>query len=107
MVVTRNLKSDDNIESLEVSFNKSLSPLLTWCIFNRLNINWSKTHVMFVHNKRVKTPKFATFNGHQIKAVSNCEGELLMINFSIFKLLKYRRFLIKRQKGRPLIINVY
>ncbi|RNA30012.1 hypothetical protein BpHYR1_008134 [Brachionus plicatilis] len=32
--------------------NKDKYPLFTWCNFNRLEINWSKTYAVFVHKKR-------------------------------------------------------
>ena len=35
-------------------FKKRLEPLIDWCKFNKLDLNWSKTFFMFITNKRVK-----------------------------------------------------
>ena len=38
-------------------FLEELGPLLFWCKYNRMDINWSKTYLMFVSWKRkVKAP---------------------------------------------------
>ena len=63
-------QSGENVESVISSFNKNLSPLFDWCKFNLLEINWSKTYVMFVHNKRLKVPEYVTLNGYNIKTVT-------------------------------------
>ncbi len=44
----------DNFESLISKFKDNLKPMLDWCKFNKLDINWDKTYFMFVTNKRQK-----------------------------------------------------
>jgi len=45
-----------------------LKPLILWCKFNRLEINWEKTFFMFVSNSK-DLPEFITFNDIKIKVV--------------------------------------
>jgi hypothetical protein len=44
---------------LNILLNRFLSkikPLLDWCFFNKLDLNWPKTYFIFVTNKGVKLP---------------------------------------------------
>ena len=43
-----------DIKQLIYEFTLYCRPLLDWCSFNRIDINWSKTFCMFITNKRVK-----------------------------------------------------
>ena len=45
-----------------------LKPLILWCKYNRLEINWEKTFFMFVSNCK-DIPEFITFNGIKIQVV--------------------------------------
>ena len=51
-------------------FTSDINALHEWCIFNRIDINWSKTFFMFVTNKRIKPPKTILFNKSTIEVVS-------------------------------------
>jgi hypothetical protein len=69
--------SNDKLGKLLVNFNDAKTPLIEWCKFNRLDINWSKTFFMFVTNKRVSFP-----NSISLKNL-NCEVKVV----DSFKLL--------------------
>jgi hypothetical protein len=60
-----------NIESLLAAFSLSLCKIQNWCSNNRLDINWAKTKIMFIHNKRnVVLPKEFVFENSPIEIVS-------------------------------------
>jgi hypothetical protein len=42
---------------------------MEWCDYNMLSINWSKTFVMYITNKRLVRPKEFTILNHSIEAV--------------------------------------
>ena len=43
-----------SLKSLIEEFKRELKTLTDWCKFNRLDINWDKTFIMFVTSKRIK-----------------------------------------------------
>jgi hypothetical protein len=67
-------KSDKDMDKLIAKFTSDLSALHKWCEFNRIDINWSKTFIMFVSNKRIKPPKEIMLNdgnrSHTVTVVS-------------------------------------
>ena len=50
------IESEANVNSLIRKFKKNLNQF-EWCIYNKLDINWSKTYLKFVTNKRIVMPK--------------------------------------------------
>ncbi|CAF1025376.1 unnamed protein product [Brachionus calyciflorus] len=46
------IKSGNNLSDLIDDFRNSIKQLITWCKFNRIDINWSKTKLMFISNKK-------------------------------------------------------
>ena len=65
-------KTGANIETLILDFKRALSHFLEWCKFNKLDINWSKTEFMFVHDKRkILLQTFITIDGCDVKVVSS------------------------------------
>ena len=59
----------DNVTTLINKFKEYLKPMLDWCKFNKLDINWDKTFFMFVTSKRV---------GKQIPneiSIENCQEQ--------------------------------
>lgn len=48
--------SDKNLLTLINRFKKLIEPLIDWCKFNKLDLNWSKTFFMFITNKRDRIP---------------------------------------------------
>jgi exonuclease III len=64
------LNFNNNLETLLINFDTCLNKIKRWCNFNRLDINWSKTKVMFIHNKRnVNFPSTISFDDHEIEVV--------------------------------------
>ena len=51
--------SDSNIDNLMTHFNKNIPSLIQWCKYNKMDINWSKTFIMFIRPPRCnyKFPK--------------------------------------------------
>ena len=62
--------ADEQLETLIRRFKKKLEPLLEWCKFNKLDLNWSKTYFMFITNKRVKLPTEIEISGNLVQNVS-------------------------------------
>ena len=56
--------SDKDLTTLIGRFSKKLEPLLEWCEFNKLDLNWSKTFFMFITNKRIKLPTEISINSN-------------------------------------------
>ena len=48
--------ADQELNILINRFLAKIKPLLDWCFFNKLDLNWSKTYFMFVTNSRGKLP---------------------------------------------------
>ena len=63
----------DNVNTLINKFKEYLKPMLDWCKFNKLDINWDKTFFMFVTNKRVgkQIPNEISIENCQVKVVDN------------------------------------
>jgi hypothetical protein len=47
-------------------FKSGLKSLNEWCKHNRLYINWDKTFIMLITNKRVQMPEFLEFDNVKI-----------------------------------------
>ncbi|CAF0861672.1 unnamed protein product, partial [Brachionus calyciflorus] len=62
----------DNIEDLLSHFSLAIKKLILWCDLNRIDINWDKTKVMFVTNKKnVNIPEKLKIEGSEIEVVDN------------------------------------
>ena len=66
-LIFANCDLDSVISSLEFGLNE----LNEWCKHNRLYINWSKTFIMIITNKRLIKPEFIEFDNIKIKVVSS------------------------------------
>jgi hypothetical protein len=64
-------KSGSNFDELKTEFFKDLSQFTDWCKYNKLDINWSKTHFMVVTNKRINKPELLHFDGTDISVVDS------------------------------------
>lgn len=65
-------KVSASLPQLLEDFNLSITNLITWCTYNRLEINWSKTKAMIITNKHnTERPKHIEINGHLVEVVSN------------------------------------
>ena len=64
--------SDDSLFTVSdqiINFKKNLNPILKWCMFNKMDINWSKTHIMFITSKRVIIPEEIEIDGKMVQVV--------------------------------------
>ncbi len=53
------------------SFTESINSLTLWCKYNKLDINWSKTFIMFISNKKITLPKEISFQDKKIEVVTS------------------------------------
>jgi len=70
--------SDSAYDQLLVKFNLSIVSLIDWCKYNKTDINWSKTEILFISNKRnsidnkkLKFPASLNILGNDVKVVNS------------------------------------
>ena len=63
--------SNKSYDKLIESFDTATKKLLSWCSFNKLDLNLKKTFIMFITNKRLKLPKIIQTNGSDIQVVTS------------------------------------
>ena len=94
-----------DINQLIQSFAPSLQPLLDWCKFNRMDINWLKTFFMFIKNKRFNYPKSIEIDGNMVQVVdsfkllgftTDCKLNFIDFISCTKKLINIKLFSIKR-----------
>ena len=90
--------------------------LIQWCYYNKMDINWKKTEIMFIHNKKnITIPDFIMINENQVKVVS--EFKLLGIiiddklNFNAYaskirKALNIRLYSIQKLFQLPIAVKI-
>ena len=61
---------EESMEKLIGKIKNCLVMLDVWCKFNRLYINWNKTFIMFITNKRLKIPEFIQIDDRKIEVVT-------------------------------------
>ena len=71
--------SHTNLDTLLSSFNHNICSLGHWCTHNKLDINWTKTYIMFITNKRISLPQELIVLGKKIKVIESFK--LLGITF--------------------------
>ena len=59
----------DSIATLESKLRQSLEHLTSWCDHNRLHVNWTKTFVMVLTNKRIVIPSSISYKNVNIEVV--------------------------------------
>jgi ribonuclease HII len=62
--------SDIDFDSAIAKCKDVLKLLIEWCEFNFLYVNWSKTYVMFITNKRESPPSYIMVDSAKIEVVS-------------------------------------
>ena len=79
-------------------FNKKIKILLNWCQLSKVDINWDKTYVMIVTNKRVKIPKSLDLDNIDVQIVDRFKllGDLRFIDSYSEILLKYISKIFKK-----------
>jgi len=64
-------QNSDSYDKLMNKFYDSTGYLIKWCRFNKVDINWKKTEIMFITNKQnINIPEFININGNEVKVVS-------------------------------------
>jgi hypothetical protein len=81
-------KHGSDLEQLQKRFVSDISELQTWCNFNQIDINWSKTFIMFITNKRITQPKNIELNGSSVEVVSTFK----LLGVTIDNKLKFDKF---------------
>jgi hypothetical protein len=61
--------SDSDVSSLTSRFQKKIEPLELWCKYNKMDINWKKTYVMFICSKEIETPTSIILNKVPVEVV--------------------------------------
>ena len=107
---------ENNINETIYCFQEELEPLLDWCKFNRMDINWSKTFIMFVSgNRKVKAPHHIVIEENSIEVVKEFKllGVLIdnTLNFqknisNIIKNVNPKLYSIKKLFHLPLSVRI-
>jgi hypothetical protein len=63
------IETSTQFDNLLSKFNDKIKILLNWCEFSKVDINWDKTFIMIVTNRRLKIPKSIDFNDIHVKIV--------------------------------------
>ena len=84
---------NDNLPALLEEFQLAITDLMKWTNFNKIDINWSKTEIMFIFNKRNvlnKLPSSILINqtNHTIKVVNFFKILGITVDYEL-KFLKY------------------
>jgi hypothetical protein len=89
-------KSGNNMNSLINKFKSDISSLRVWCEMNRLDINWSKSFIMFVTDKRIKPLTEIEMNGSTVAVVS----KLKLLGVTLDNKLKFDLFTSELRKKK-------
>ncbi len=64
-------QNSDNYDNLMKKFYDSIGYLTKWCSFNKVDINWKKSEIMFITNKQnITFPEFINISGNNVKVVT-------------------------------------
>jgi hypothetical protein len=64
-------QNSDNYDNLMKKFYDSIGYLTKWCSFNKVDINWKKSEIMFITNKQnITIPEFINISGNNVKVVT-------------------------------------
>jgi hypothetical protein len=62
---------DATYENLMSKFNIAVKQLIKWCHFNKFDINWKKSEIMFITNKKsIQLPEYILIGSQQVKVVN-------------------------------------
>jgi hypothetical protein len=62
--------SGNHIDSLIVDFKRNVDEFICWCAYNRMDINWSKTKIMFIiRNNNITIPKSIEIHNQHVEVV--------------------------------------
>ena len=60
---------EDNFDRIISQYKNGLKKLNEWCNHNRLYINWSKTYIMVITNKRITVPNYVEFDSVKVEII--------------------------------------
>ena len=90
------ITSDENLQALNVKLVKCLELLDEWCKHNRLYINWDKTFIMYITNKRIQLPtEFKVSSTRTIKVVEKFK----LLGVTLDNRLKFDQFVYDQVKS--------
>jgi hypothetical protein len=78
-------KSEETLEKAKIELGKVIEDLISWCHFNKVDINWNKTFLMVFSKKKIISPDFIELSGIRIKVVD----EFKLLGFTIDKKLNF------------------
>ena len=81
--------SGSNWESLVSNFRRKLEPFLEWVKLNQISINWQKTKLMVVTNKRIKSPSSLIFGGNNVEVVTSFKLLRILIDYKLLFDIQY------------------
>ena len=105
---TLNIKNDSYNELIRI-FNLEIKHLIDWCEFNQVDINWTKTKIMFISKKMevndlnkkqmMQFPKFIKINNNEVEVVNNFKllGVTIDNKLSFYKHTSEMRVAINRR----------
>ena len=73
----------DELDKATADLKLASERLMAWCANNRLDINWSKTFLMVVTNKRVTCPTEIQIGGNPIKVVEHFKLLRVTIDYKL------------------------
>jgi hypothetical protein len=78
-----------NLETTLEIFSSKIGDFISWRYFNRMDINWSKTKVMFMSRRIISTsPGFVQINNHHVEVVNRFK----LLGVEIDSNLKFKHF---------------
>jgi hypothetical protein len=86
--------SGPNLDKTITLLRVGLKQLNEWCKLNRLYINWSKTYLMIITNKRVNMPKSIDFDDISIEVVDHFK----LLGVTIDNKLQFNKFVMLTNK---------
>ncbi len=108
--------TNDKYDTLISNFNIAVEQLIKWCYYNKFDINWKKSEIMFITNKRsIQLPEYITIENQQVKVVSEFKllGVIIdsKLNFvkntcKIRKAINTRLYSIQKLFHLPLSVKI-
>ena len=83
LLMIQHYDSGSNWESLVSNFRRKLEPFLEWVKLNQISINWQKTKLMVVTNKRIKSPSSLIFGGNNVEVVTSFKLLRILIDYKL------------------------
>ena len=108
----------ETLENVILKFKIKLHPLLKWCKFNRMDINWSKTFFMIVtakHKSKMMIPTSIEIDSHEVAVTDSFKLLGVLIDndltfnqhiVNICKNVNMKLFSIKKLAYLPFVVRL-